>query len=77
MKMLIMNHWLGITVMREDAKIARRKELSVCCAFGKLRRHESVMAESKDSTSEEPNDRSQPLSTGPGATGRAQDRKDP
>ena len=36
--MFIMNHWPGITIMREDAKTAGRKELSVECAFGKLRR---------------------------------------
>lgn len=46
-----MNQWLGIPIMRENAKIAGRKELSVGCAFGKLRRDmNSVRAESKNTT---------------------------
>lgn len=35
MKMFIMNQWLGITEMREDAKMAGRKEHSAGCVFAK------------------------------------------
>lgn len=46
-----MNHWLGISITREDAKTAGRKELSVACAFRKLRRDmNSVRTESKNTT---------------------------
>lgn len=46
-----MNHWLRVTVMREEAKIVERRELSVRCACGKLRRDmNSVRAESKNTT---------------------------
>lgn len=71
-----MNHWLGVTVMREEAKIVGRRELSVGCACGKLRRDiNAVRAESKNTTWEESNNRPELSSTAPEVTRRAQDKK--
>lgn len=51
MKMFIMNQWLGITEMREDAKMARRKTHSAGCVFAKLRGDmNSVKTNSKNTT---------------------------
>lgn len=62
--------------MREEAKIVERRELSVRCACGKLRRDmNSVRAESKNTTWEESNNRPELSSTEPQVTGRAQDKK--
>lgn len=51
MKMFIMNHWLGIIEMKEDAKMVGRKKHSTGYAFAKLKDNmNSVRAESKETT---------------------------
>lgn len=71
-----MNQWLGITKMREDAKMAGRKEHSVGCVFAKLRRDmNSVKTKSKNTTREKSNNKSELPRTEQEATRRAQHRK--
>lgn len=49
-----MNSWLGIIVMKEDAKIAVKKIFSMGCDSGKLKTHtDSVRAKSRSTTGEQ------------------------